>query len=251
MVVIQLLDPTNKLFGNRIISRDRLRPPHYLKDLTLIQFPASRIVIVDDSVSVWPRDTNNLIAICKYNFFQNVSAGNGNGNGDSDSLCLHHLSEIPEPERANGGPLASLLNFLISIHDAFFFQYKGITTTTTGGSSDKMETLNLPPHKDVRLIIQWLKQEDGGGGKDKKFRVVAAAPPARSGVLSDDDQVLITASHKQCEKRKYAGNENRSPLKHVKAAVTTSSPDITRRHNSLPGVPSPANPSLPSFKMCV
>ncbi|KAH7421199.1 hypothetical protein KP509_13G045200 [Ceratopteris richardii] len=157
---------------------------------------------------------------------------------------------LPKCFRANGGPLASLLNFLTSIHDAFFFQYIGISTTT-GGSSDKMETLNLPPRKDVRRIMQWLKQEDGGGGKDKKFRVVAAAPPARSGVLSDDDQVQITASHKQCEKRKYAGNENRSPLKHVKAAITTSSPDITTRHISLPGVPSPANPSLPSFKMCV
>ncbi|KAH7315608.1 hypothetical protein KP509_21G057200 [Ceratopteris richardii] len=116
--VVRFLDPRADLFGNRIICRDELKSPDYLKCLSFIPFPASQVIIVDDTPCVWPNDRQNLIVIKKYQSFPDVASSHT----DPDVAC-RSLLEIPDRERANGGALKDVEGFLRSVHRAFFDDY--------------------------------------------------------------------------------------------------------------------------------
>lgn len=86
MNIAKIVDPDQKLFGNRIISRDE-NGNMTAKSLQRI-FPVSQqmVVIIDDRADVWPRNRPNLIKVVPYDFFKGV--------GDINS------SFLPKPEDA-------------------------------------------------------------------------------------------------------------------------------------------------------
>lgn len=86
MNIAKIVDPDQKLFGNRIISRDE-NGSMTAKSLQRI-FPVSQqmVVIIDDRADVWPRNRDNLIKVVPYDFFKGV--------GDINS------SFLPKPEDA-------------------------------------------------------------------------------------------------------------------------------------------------------
>lgn len=86
MNIAKIVDPDQKLFGNRIISRDE-NGSMTAKSLQRI-FPVSQqmVVIIDDRADVWPRNRPNLIKVVPYDFFKGV--------GDINS------SFLPKPEDA-------------------------------------------------------------------------------------------------------------------------------------------------------
>ncbi|KAL9665890.1 hypothetical protein QQ045_000211 [Rhodiola kirilowii] len=62
-----LLDP-ERYFYRRVISRNESTQKHQ-KDLDLVLTHESAVIILDDTEAVWPKHTDNLILIERYNFF--------------------------------------------------------------------------------------------------------------------------------------------------------------------------------------
>ncbi|KAI1207503.1 uncharacterized protein F4807DRAFT_452857 [Annulohypoxylon truncatum] len=99
--IAKIVDPTQKLFGNRIISRDE-NDSIVAKSLQRL-FPVSTnmAVVIDDRADVWPRNRQNLIKVTPYDFFTGI--------GDINSSFLPKREDLvpvptplPEPKPVNG-----------------------------------------------------------------------------------------------------------------------------------------------------
>lgn len=99
--IAKIVDPTQKLFGNRIISRDE-NDSIVAKSLQRL-FPVSTnmVVVIDDRADVWPRNRPNLIRVTPYDFFTGI--------GDINSSFLPKREDLvpapapaPEPKTVNG-----------------------------------------------------------------------------------------------------------------------------------------------------
>ncbi|KAI8965489.1 hypothetical protein F5Y11DRAFT_354855 [Daldinia sp. FL1419] len=106
--IAKIVDPTQKLFGNRIISRDE-NDSITAKSLQRL-FPVSTnmVVVIDDRADVWPRNRSNLIKVTPYDFFTGI--------GDINSSFLPKREDIipapppPEPKPANGDAAQANVN---------------------------------------------------------------------------------------------------------------------------------------------
>jgi RNA polymerase II subunit A-like phosphatase len=98
--IAKIVDPDQKLFGNRVISRDE-NGSILAKSLQRL-FPVSTdmVVIIDDRADVWPLNRPNLIKVVPYDFFKGI--------GDINSSFLPKRQDIlPAPPKApNGAPAA-------------------------------------------------------------------------------------------------------------------------------------------------
>lgn len=85
--IAKIVDPDQRLFGNRVISRDE-NGNMVAKSLQRI-FPVSThmAVIIDDRADVWPYNRHNLIKVSPYDFFK--------GTGDINGSFLPKRSDIP------------------------------------------------------------------------------------------------------------------------------------------------------------
>ncbi|KAF4390497.1 hypothetical protein F8388_005994 [Cannabis sativa] len=115
----KVLDPKGLLFAGRVISRgddgefidgDERVPRS--KDLEGVLGMESSVVIIDDSVRVWPHNKLNLIAVERYTFFPCSRRQFG--------LPGPSLLEIDHDERPEDGTLASSLGVIERIHQNFF-----------------------------------------------------------------------------------------------------------------------------------
>ncbi|KAK3319587.1 hypothetical protein B0T19DRAFT_493041 [Cercophora scortea] len=70
--VARVVDPNQRLFGNRVISRDE-NGNMYAKSLQRL-FPVNTnmVLIIDDRADVWPRNRHNLIKVSPYDFFKGI-----------------------------------------------------------------------------------------------------------------------------------------------------------------------------------
>ncbi|KAA8530005.1 hypothetical protein F0562_034539 [Nyssa sinensis] len=115
----KVLDPKGILFAGRVISRgddgDLLdgdeRVPKS-KDLEGVLGMESAVVIIDDSVRVWPHNKLNLIVVERYIYFPCSRRQFG--------LPGPSLLEIDHDERPEDGTLASSLAVIERIHQNFF-----------------------------------------------------------------------------------------------------------------------------------
>ncbi|CAK7274570.1 CTD phosphatase Fcp1 [Sporothrix epigloea] len=88
--IARIVDPEQRLFGNRLISRDE-NGNIVAKSLQRL-FPVSThmAVIIDDRADVWPHNRNNLIKVTPYDFFK--------GTGDINSSFLPKRDDLqPAP----------------------------------------------------------------------------------------------------------------------------------------------------------
>ncbi|KAL1206182.1 RNA polymerase II C-terminal domain phosphatase-like 3 [Cardamine amara subsp. amara] len=115
----KLLDPKGVLFNGRVISKgddgdpidgDERVPKS--KDLEGVMGMESSVVIIDDSVRVWPRNKMNLIAVERYLYFPCSRRQFGL---HGPSLLELDRDEVPEE-----GTLASSLAVIENIHKSFF-----------------------------------------------------------------------------------------------------------------------------------
>ncbi|EOA22684.1 hypothetical protein CARUB_v10003388mg, partial [Capsella rubella] len=65
--VLKLIDPDKVYFGDRVVTKEAC-PNH--KTLDLVKADKSRVLIVDDTVDVWPYDKRNLLWITRYKYFR-------------------------------------------------------------------------------------------------------------------------------------------------------------------------------------
>ncbi|XP_030451665.1 RNA polymerase II C-terminal domain phosphatase-like 4 [Syzygium oleosum] len=109
----KLLDPDGKYFSDRVIAREdcTLRGR---KNLDMVLAKESNILIMDDTESVWPDHTDNLIAIEPFYYFSHGSKrrrarpGSDHDEGEQDSM------------------LATALQFLKEIHRSYFDSKLGL-----------------------------------------------------------------------------------------------------------------------------
>ncbi|KAL0291720.1 UNVERIFIED_CONTAM: RNA polymerase II C-terminal domain phosphatase-like 3 [Sesamum radiatum] len=115
----KLLDPKGELFSGRVISRGDDGEPFdsddrvpKSKDLEGVLGMESAVVIIDDSVRVWPHNKLNLIVVERYIYFPCSRRQFG--------LPGPSLLEIDHDERPEDGTLASSLAVIQRIHENFF-----------------------------------------------------------------------------------------------------------------------------------
>ncbi|MCO5571402.1 hypothetical protein L7F22_025142 [Adiantum nelumboides] len=115
----KLLDPTGTLFAGRVISRgddsESTFNKEFLpksKDLDGVLGLESAVIIIDDSVHVWPHHRNNLLVVERYMYFPFSRKQFG--------LSGPSLLERRHDERATDGMLASILKVIEKIHQNFF-----------------------------------------------------------------------------------------------------------------------------------
>ncbi|KAG6396412.1 hypothetical protein SASPL_142561 [Salvia splendens] len=115
----KLLDPKGELFSGRVISRGDDGEPFdsddrvpKSKDLEGVLGMESSVVIIDDSVRVWPHNKPNLIGVERYIYFPCSRRQFG--------LPGPSLLEIDHDERPEDGTLASSLAVIEKIHQIFF-----------------------------------------------------------------------------------------------------------------------------------
>ncbi|CAN8285210.1 unnamed protein product [Cochlearia groenlandica] len=115
----KLLDPKGVLFNGRVISKgddgDLLNGDERVpksKDLEGVMGMESSVVIIDDSVRVWPQNKMNLIAVERYTYFPCSRRQFG--------LLGPSLLEIDHDEVPDEGTLASSLAVIERIHKNFF-----------------------------------------------------------------------------------------------------------------------------------
>ncbi|KAG6651404.1 RNA polymerase II C-terminal domain phosphatase-like 3 isoform X2 [Carya illinoinensis] len=115
----KVLDPKGVLFAGRVISRgddgdlidgDERVPKN--KDLEGVLGMESAVVIIDDSVRVWPHNKLNLIVVERYTYFPCSRRQFG--------LPGPSLLEIDHDERPEDGTLASSSAVIERIHQNFF-----------------------------------------------------------------------------------------------------------------------------------
>ncbi|KAK9725695.1 hypothetical protein RND81_05G163100 [Saponaria officinalis] len=105
----KLLDPENKLFYSRIISRDDC----VLKDqkgLDFLQKPKNSVLVLDDTENVWSNHKDNLILMDRYMYFSSSCRQFG--------VKCKSLSELRRDEDEADGALSTILQVLKRIfHD--------------------------------------------------------------------------------------------------------------------------------------
>ncbi|XP_051148810.1 RNA polymerase II C-terminal domain phosphatase-like 3 isoform X2 [Andrographis paniculata] len=115
----KLLDPKGELFSGRVLSRgddgesfdgDDRAPKS--KDLDGVLGLESGVVIIDDSIRVWPHNKLNLIVVERYIYFPCSRRQFG--------LPGPSLLEIDHDERPEDGTLATCLAIIERIHRNFF-----------------------------------------------------------------------------------------------------------------------------------
>lgn len=101
--VLSLIDPDKLYFGDRVITREK--SPHK-KTLDLLSADKRRVVIVDDTSSVWPQHKRNLLEIAKYIYFR-------------DGMKWESYAEKKTDESRSKGALSNVLKLLQQAHRRF------------------------------------------------------------------------------------------------------------------------------------
>ncbi|GAB2241629.1 hypothetical protein Droror1_Dr00018404 [Drosera rotundifolia] len=141
--IVKVLDPTGALFAGRVISQEVDRD-HFeceaisskCKDLDGVMGMESAVIIIDDTVCVWPNNKPNLMTVDPYIFFPSSRRQLGRSGAS--------LLERGHDERPEDNALASALAVIERIHHNFFS--------------------NRPLHGvDVRNILAYEKRKILGG----------------------------------------------------------------------------------------
>ncbi|TAQ85107.1 hypothetical protein B7494_g6572 [Chlorociboria aeruginascens] len=86
--IAKLVDPTKRLFGDRIISRDENGSVMAKSLARLFPVDTKMVVIIDDRADVWPHNRPNLIKVVPFDFFPGI--------GDINSMYLAKRQDIPK-----------------------------------------------------------------------------------------------------------------------------------------------------------
>lgn len=215
--IAKLVDPEQKLFGNRVISRDENGSMTAKSLQRLFPFNHNMVVIIDDRSDVWPRNRPNLIKVTPYDFFKGV--------GDINSSFLPKREDLlaatpapaanpaqpssPQPEKeatATTTPkLDSPLSELVTMSGA------DNPAVTKRQAEEQARALEKQIKERPLLHMQEkLDQEDEENGKATPETVNGNAdesptspPHQRHRLLLDNDRELtyleehLTAAHKK------------------------------------------------------
>eukprot|EP00898_Chlorokybus_atmophyticus_P005334 jgi/Chlat1/5801/Chrsp4S06276 len=128
----KLLDPDGRFFGPRVISASD-STSRTQKDLDIVLGADTAVLILDDTVHVWPKHRANLVVLERYHYFP--------GSRRQFGLPGSSMFESGLDEDPHKGMLASILDVLCNVHQEFF------------SLSEQDTELDLLKH-DVREVLQ-------------------------------------------------------------------------------------------------
>jgi RNA polymerase II subunit A-like phosphatase len=162
MNIAKIVDPTKKLFGDRIISRDENGSITSKNLARLFPVDTKMVVIIDDRADVWPKNRPNLIKVVPYDFFLGI--------GDINSSFLPKREELPNaapiPKKKHVPKLESKDN-----------EPKEVETTNGEAVKEVPEDVaKLEPVVDDGTPVSALEElVRMGGGDDQALRLSQAA----------------------------------------------------------------------------
>ncbi|KAK4442692.1 putative RNA polymerase II subunit A C-terminal domain phosphatase [Podospora aff. communis PSN243] len=190
--VARIVDPDQKLFGNRVISRDE-NGNMLAKSLQRL-FPVSTnmVVIIDDRADVWPRNRHNLIKVAPYDFFRGI--------GDINSSFLPKRKDIlptaaakEEPAvNGSGGPAKA------KAPEKALDEFAEDMPVTQAQLEEQERTLEKQmKDRPLQLLQELQDREDEEAAEratvhseDGDETRSSSPPPQRHQVLRDDDTEL-------------------------------------------------------------
>lgn len=92
--IVELVDPQQKYFSNRVISKDQSDSKDKKSLKILLPSSDSMAVILDDTNEVWP-ESENLVLADKFLYFSDVNLYNEKIAGNND-WYLHYIAEVFE-----------------------------------------------------------------------------------------------------------------------------------------------------------
>ncbi|KAF4976483.1 hypothetical protein FZEAL_6849 [Fusarium zealandicum] len=179
--IARIVDPDNKLFGHRVISRDE-NGSITSKNLQRL-FPVSTdmVVIIDDRADVWPLNRPNLIKVVPYDFFKGIGDINSSFLPKRQDI-LPTLKQKPADPDEKAPPKASPMDELVKMSSV-----DGASLTIQTKEQEKTLEKQL---KDRPLLHM---QEELDKEDDTQETVNGDPPPHghHRNLLVDDDEELI------------------------------------------------------------
>ena len=172
--IAKIVDPQQKYFGNRVISRDENGNISSKSLQRLFPVNTNMVVIIDDRSDVWPRNRRNLIKVWPYDFYKGI--------GDINSSFLPKRHDLLNGSEANGKKEkakpkpASALDDLVSMSSG---ENKELQKKQTKEQEQSLE--KQISERPLAHMQEELEKDDDEPGSDS----------APGHVLSDDDQELV------------------------------------------------------------
>ncbi|CAK7206304.1 CTD phosphatase Fcp1 [Sporothrix eucalyptigena] len=223
--IAKIVDPEQRLFGNRLISRDE-NGNIVAKSLQRL-FPVSThmAVIMDDRADVWPHNRHNLIKVTPYDFFK--------GTGDINSSFLPKRDDLPaasptpsaptsspakppvakDENEVTASPASTAASTAMSTGSSESAASSPATSASTGsGNGDSPAPTNGAPQIDVVLLQKQTEEQERTIEKqikdrpllhmqeqlDKEDSEKAAAAAAAAADADETDVDEIQASQRHC-----------------------------------------------------
>ncbi|KAI0164564.1 hypothetical protein GGR57DRAFT_489417 [Xylariaceae sp. FL1272] len=108
--IAKIVDPTQKLFGNRVISRDENGSMTAKSLQRLFPVSTNMVVVIDDRADVWPRNRSNLIKVTPYDFFKGIGDINSSFLPKRDDIIAAAPAPDPKPPTTQSNGTASSKN---------------------------------------------------------------------------------------------------------------------------------------------
>ncbi|KAI0018901.1 hypothetical protein F4780DRAFT_749190 [Xylariomycetidae sp. FL0641] len=202
--IAKIVDPTQKLFGNRVISRDENGSMTAKSLQRLFPVSTNMVVVIDDRADVWPKNRSNLIKVTPYDFFKGIGDINSSFLPKREDIIA--ASPVPEPkpaavQNATPVPNGAAKSDVTSEHEK-----------AVANNSDENALLQLQAEEQERTLEKQIKdrpllhlqeeldKEDGETGElppqDNDSMEVDAqekpesTPHQRHHLLRDDDEEL-------------------------------------------------------------
>lgn len=232
--IAKLVDPQQKLFGNRVISRDENGSMTAKSLQRLFPVSTNMVVIIDDRADVWPRNRPNLIKVVPYDFFKGI--------GDINSSFLPKREDLlaPQPEAASpvsNHPRRQAKDDTVAATDATAEKPNALEELVSMSGADNPAVTKRQIEQQARELEKQIKdrpllhlqeqldKEDQEAGKTTPEEVTGDEPPSsppqqRHHLLLDDDRELhyleqhLTALHEEYYReydRAVAENPNAMP----------------------------------------
>jgi RNA polymerase II subunit A C-terminal domain phosphatase len=199
MNIAKLVDPKQKLFANRVISRDENGSLTAKSLQRLFPVSTNMVVIIDDRADVWPRNRPNLIKVSPYDFFKGI--------GDINSSFLPKREDLvpaaaaPAPQATNGASGAKAAPNGAVNGEAKVSALEELANMANGENSDLLQkqteeqAKNLEKQITDRPLLHLQEQLDKEDEAAQEHGQNGAAEPlpqahARHHLLLDDDHEL-------------------------------------------------------------
>ncbi|OLN91700.1 RNA polymerase II subunit A C-terminal domain phosphatase [Colletotrichum chlorophyti] len=193
--IAKIVDPQQKLFGNRVISRDENGSMISKSLQRLFPVNTNMVVIIDDRADVWPRNRPNLIKVVPYDFFKGI--------GDINSSFLPKRQDIlPAPPEPAAAPVpdatateakpngkVSALDELVSMSSG---DDKVLQAVQTGEQEKLLEQqIKERPLLHMQEALDKRDEENEKSTPETEEGLPIMTVQHRSQVLRDDDAELI------------------------------------------------------------